>query len=76
MLVYLSGDCYVDGHIIIPHSDTQQDEYIKESSVHMLLSVLRVTVAAAEFILPASASRVVVCGGMYTASLMFYHKEK
>lgn len=42
------GDRCVDFHTI-PHSDTRQDDN-KDSSGHMLLSVLRVTVAAAELV--------------------------
>jgi hypothetical protein len=31
-----SGICCVDSHIIIPHSDTQQDAYNKDNSTHLL----------------------------------------
>lgn len=47
----------------------------KVSSVHKLLSMLRATVASAEFYLPASSIKAVVNGGMYTVSLMYCHKE-
>jgi hypothetical protein len=30
IFVYLFGVCCVDGYIIIPHSDTQQDAYNKD----------------------------------------------
>jgi hypothetical protein len=31
ILIYLFGDCCVDLHIIIPHSDTHQDAYNKDN---------------------------------------------
>jgi hypothetical protein len=44
-------------------------------SVHMLLSKLRVTVATASLILPASSGKVVAIGAAYTVSLIYPPKE-
>jgi hypothetical protein len=42
--IYFFGVRCVDGHIIIPHSDTQQDAYNKDNSTHLLW----MTVASAQ----------------------------
>jgi hypothetical protein len=66
ILVCLFGICYVDGHVIIPHNDTQRNAYNKVNYV----SVFQFCV---EHLL--DSTNMIVHIFEYTSSILLKHQE-